>query len=132
MYLQCKYGFVEADAWDGTPVPVKSHQKELERVRATGLTPIIVRARRREVLTSLCRLARIEPTRRFVRKSPPGWDYEWRMYVSNQVWGYMMRAVAMDLDYRNFKKWCAANSDDEHSELAHDIWGSAFARLGDK
>lgn len=133
MYLHCRHGFVEADAWDGQPVPIKSHRDVMDALVKVAGAVIVVRARRSDTLAALAErlprrhacglLPKIE-----VIKSPPGWDYEWRMYLTAVEWGMCMTTVAMDLDYRNFKHTAQAGHGIDRREyaLAYDIWTAAY------
>jgi hypothetical protein len=124
MYLQCKAGFVEVDRWDGTPVPVPAQQAAIDRLRFQVGNPgvVVVRCRSRGDLREL--LTGYGPARRRVWKSPPGWDYEYRAYLTLGEWAVTMANIAGDLDYRNFKSWCHASAP-AHAPLAHRIWHAA-------
>jgi hypothetical protein len=126
MYLHCKFGFVEADAWDGTPVPDPEHEREL---RAVGTPRVIVaRSRRRDTLERLLEL--VDQVRDIaILQSPPTWDYEWRAYLSVAEWAEVLTYVAFNLDYRNFKSWCSKNAPIDDVRLAHGIWHEAHDAL---
>ena len=127
MYLHCKVGFVEADAWDGGKIA--GHEDILAGIAAAGHTVVVVRSREADTLTALCdslprfyaagAMPRID-----VLPSPPEWDYEFRVYLTAVEWALVLGRVAMDLDYRNFKSWTTAHAPEQHG-LAHDIWSAA-------
>lgn len=136
MYVQFKAGFIEADAWDGNqdlPAPHISAITEVSHreicVGDHALPPvvIVVRSRERETLARIthhihgCEIFRT-----------PSWDYKFRVYISAAEWGCVLAAIAADVDYRNFKSWCAANSTPARTNLAHDIWiaGRLVAEVG--
>lgn len=126
MYLHCKFGFVEADAWDGARLPDALHERELRAAAdATDRAHVIVaRSRRRDTLEQLLEL--IDATRPIVvLESPTGWDYQWRAYLTVVEWAEVLTFVAFNLDYRNFKSWCGANANAEQVQLAHGIWHEA-------
>lgn len=130
MYLHCRYGFVEADAWDGATIPVAAQQQEAAALAAAGAgSVIVVRSRRQDTLLDL-----VEGLPRFasggvlpelmIYESPPGWDYEWRCYLTATEWGACLTRVAMGLDYRNFKHTMQDESPTEYP-LALAIWQDA-------
>lgn len=114
MYMHCKYGFVEADRWDGMKTGVAMHDHEL--MRANSL--IVVRSRSRDTLRELVRLS--PASDHVILQSPPHWDYEWRVYLTPEEWGEIVAVVASGLDYRNFK----ASIPEQH-DLALAIWEAA-------
>lgn len=120
MYVQCKAGFVEADRWDGSPIPNAAQQAAVRRIRrgARNQPVIVVRSRERATLLHLL-VTGMVPRRKIYQT--PAWDYEWRVYMSAREWAGVLGAVVMDLDYRNFKSWTTANKPQDH-RLAHDIW----------
>lgn len=134
MYLHCRHGFVEADAWDGQPVP--GHKKVVDAVAKASGAVIVARARRADTLQQLVAhlprrheggvLPRIE-----VIQSPLGWDYEWRVYLTPVEWGMCLTRVAMDLDYRNFKHTAQDGRDINRREhaLAYAIWNAAYSNV---
>ncbi len=129
MYLHCKHGFVEADRWDGNPVGLPEHAAMIAAISNAGHAVIVVRSRRRDTLHSLVgdmpryKAQGILP-RIVVLASPPGWDYEFRCYLSAAEWGMVLVRVAMGLDYRNFKSWTSLRAPQE-GQLAIDIWHAA-------
>lgn len=127
MYLHCKQGFVEADRWDGMPLPLEAELHRSELAAAAALSPerrvIIARSRERSTLAELTAFVRRNVP---VLESPPAWDYPWRAYLTVDEWAVIMAAVADDLDYRNFKSWCHANADHSRAWLAHEVWTAAF------
>jgi hypothetical protein len=124
MYLHCKAGFFEVDRWDGTPVPIPQHQLEIDELVAVGAEGIIVvRCRQRAELEDLMR--RYSKRQHVIWKSPPGWDYQWRVYLTLAEWCKVMALVGADLDYRNFKAWTTSHAPEQQA-LAHDIWGAAY------
>lgn len=128
MYLHTKAGFVEADAWDGSPVPNKTHMAELQAAaaRCTGHEAVIVvRSRYKETILDL--LAAAFKGKADVLASPEDWDYEFRCYLTASEYASVLVAVAMGLDYRNFKTWCAHHQGGKQHKLAHDIWHAAHA-----
>lgn len=134
MYIQCTHGFVEADRWDGQTIPLRTHQTAAKRVKARSASQTVVVLRSREEATLVALVASLAPDRgvfhakrlqgRKVYRSPQGWDYEFRAYVTAEEWGQILTKVALDLDYRNFKSWCTKNKPQDH-KLAHDIWHAA-------
>jgi hypothetical protein len=136
MYLHCRHGFVEADAWDGQPVPVKAHQVIMDALAKAFGVVIVARARRKDTLRALVdRLPRTHEAgvlpRIEVIRSPAGWDYEWRVYLTPVEWGMCMTSVAMDLDYRNFKHTAQDGKDINPREyaLAYAIWTAAYQNV---
>ncbi len=125
MYLQSKFGFVEADAWDGSPLPAIEHDIELRNAVETGTPRVIVtRSRKQETIVRLLEL--VAPQRRIlVLESPPTWDYQWRAYLTVEEWAEILSYVAFNLDYRNFKSWCGQNADADEIRLARGIWHEA-------
>lgn len=130
MYIQFKQGFIEADRWDGSEIPVKEHQAAaLNALKFSGRNGgergvIIVRARERQTIewvNSCCGAG-------FAVKSPPGWDYEWRCYLTAVEWGKALAQIAADLDYRNFKAW-SHSGPTNREDLAHRIWHAAHETL---
>ncbi len=119
MYLQCKFGFIEADAWDGDRIPDADH--EATRKKA-GKSVVVVRSRSRLTLSML--LTALPDNRRVVLESPKGWDYAFRSYVSTREFCQILALVAMGLDYRNFKSWTQANTPTQ-AQMAMDIWHAA-------
>lgn len=133
MYLHCRHGFVEADAWDGQPLPLRGHQMILDALARVFGTVVVVRSRRADTLQALVehlprRIAGGVLPRITELKSPPGWDYEWRTYLTPVEWGMCMTRVAMDLDYRNFKHTAHDGKDINRREydLALGIWNAAY------
>ena len=126
MYLQCKRGFVEADRWDGSPVPDAQQQKAILQCKRDGGTVIVVRSRELETITKL--LADVGISRRTF-ESPPGWDYPFRAYVTIGEWAQVLAGVAFGLDYRNFKSWTGQHKPNDH-HLAYDIWQAAYRAAG--
>jgi hypothetical protein len=130
MYLHCKHGFVEADAWDGQPIDeLPVHTAVLATITAAGECAIVVRSRRRDTLHSLIAdLPRYKGRGHLpviaVFESPKWWDYEFRCYLTATEWGQVLASVAMDLDYRNFKSYAAIRAPQE-AQLAADIWHAA-------
>lgn len=133
MYLHSKHGFVEADAWDGTPMALPEHQSEVEAVASVTGTVIVVRSRRNDTIAELIRnLPRahgggVVPQIK-IYESPAGWDYEWRAYLTPIEWGGCMTSVAMELDYRNFKHTMQAHTPREYP-LAKAIWQAAHTHV---
>jgi len=126
VYLQCKHGFVEADLWDGTWTTSRAHDEELRRVRRRSKRVIVVRSRSVHTLENLVWGIRRDPE---VFESAPGWDYAFRVYLTDKEWGKVLTDVALHLDYRNFKKWTIENSRGQ-AELAHDVWHAAHDNGG--
>lgn len=124
MYLQCKHGFVEADRWDGAPIQNAAMQSLILKLagKSREIPVIVVRARARGVLTGLLLDANI--LNRKVFKSPEGWDYEYRAFMTLGEFQDMLAAVALGLDYRNFKSWTGTN-DRKQEDLAHAVWHAA-------
>jgi hypothetical protein len=122
MYVQCKAGFFEVDRWDGSPFPVREQQEDVNDVAASRLGVVVVRCRHRKDLEQL--LLHYSKGGRRIWKSPKGWDYAYRTYMTPLAWGEIMRNVAVDLDYRNFKAW-TRGGEARHHRLAHDIWEAA-------
>lgn len=118
MYLQCKHGFIEADRWDGTPIPIETHMRAIKKL-VGGV--IVLRSRRFKTLQKLNK-----SIRRNVRiwKSPKGWDYEFRSYVTMNEFTLILMDAVFDIDYRNFKNWTHSH-DKDHAELALDVWHAA-------
>ncbi len=124
MYLHCKQGFVEADAWDGSPLPLPSHQDIVTTLARQGQV-IVVRSRRAETLAGLIGL--LDTGRDLAPlASPAGWDYQWRVYVTAAEWSAILGAVALGLDYRNFKSWTHDHRPDQY-KLAYAIWDAGDA-----
>lgn len=123
MYLHTKYGFVEVDAWDGQPLPLKTHQREVDGLLLRSPVVVVVRSRQRRTIAALLDFAPSDTDRK-IFKSPPGWDYEYRVYLTPDEWAMVMARIALDLDYRNFKSWTTKNSPKQHA-LAHAIWHAA-------
>lgn len=129
MYLQCKFGFVEVDEWDGSPIPVADQMAEVVALKRRSRKVMVVRARDSETLLRLLELVGAgrpggvvaPPT---VWKSPEDWDYEWRMYVSGTLWKKILCDVADAIDYRNFKHWTVEH-DPTQKALAKAIWEAA-------
>lgn len=121
MYLHCKRGFVEADRWDGSPIPDPAQQKVVQRIRRGGAIVVVARSRERSTLVELLDAVRIAGT---IFESP-GWDYPFRVYLAVEDWACVLAGVALELDYRNFKSWTGAHRPDQH-HLAYDIWQAAF------
>lgn len=129
MYIHCKKGFVEADRWDGDMPNEPTHASILAELAKSEQEIVVCRSRRMDTLWTLCSklprfnakgiLPRIE-----VLASPPGWDYQYRVYLLKAEWGAVLTQIAMDLDYRNFKSY-AARSAPQENRLAHDIWHAA-------
>lgn len=126
MYLQCKYGFVEADRWDGSTIPVAAQAEEVRVVKKKGAV-IVVRSRRRATIVGLVSHLRRKPK---VFESPPDWDYEFRAYVTAGEWASVLATIVEQLDYRNFKSWCARNAPDQ-AHLAHAVWQVAYDDASD-
>lgn len=125
MYLHTKYGFVEADRWDGAALPLPAHQREVDAVAARALGGVIVvRSRQRRTIASLLEFVATDDVTRKIFKSPADWDYEFRAYLTADDWATVMARIALDLDYRNFKSWTTAKSPKQH-KLAHAIWHAA-------
>ena len=136
MYLHCCHGFVEADAWDGQPIPLKVHQEVATKLGADGGSVVVVRARRADTLREL--IAHLPRSRAdgvmpkiVVYKSPPDWDYEFRVYLTAVEWGSCMTRVALGLDYRNFKHTAQAGHGVNRREypLAMAIWNAAYEHV---
>jgi len=129
MYLMCKEGFVEADRWDGARLPdangVEAHRVALGVAIAAARDGrvTIARSRERSTLLELVAFVRRDVP---VLESPAGWDYPFRVYLTADEWAVVMAAIGDDLDYRNFKSWCAANAPAPRKALAHDLWSDAF------
>jgi hypothetical protein len=128
VYLQCKHGFIEADAWDGKLTGIRTHDAALRdaRKRETSGSVVVVRSRRVDTIADLIAAVRglgddVSPL-----ESPLTWDYEWRAYLTSGEFATFMATVALSLDYRNFKSWCQAN-DPPSYKLAHDLWDAAHA-----
>lgn len=129
MYIQFKHGFIEADRWDGTPLPVPAHQAAALAAESgpDGYhAVIVVRARECDTIGSVTRL--VSDRRVLVLQSPPDWDYEWRCYLSAEEWKCTLAEVAYNVDYRNFKAW-SRRSSVGREKLAHDIWHAANEAL---
>jgi len=123
VYLHCKTGFFEVDRWDGSPVGREDHQAAIDELRAGGAVEIaVVRCRDRAQLRDL--LKHFAPRQARIWKSPPRWDYPFRVYLTLAEWASTMASVAAGLDYRNFKSWTKANAPAQ-AALAYDIWGVA-------
>lgn len=126
MYLQCKYGFVEADLWDGNWTGDAGHDPELRRVRRRSKKVVVVRSRSVITLENLATPIKRHPD---VFVSPVEWDYQFRLYLTAREWAKVMASVAEGLDYRNFKSWTSTNSCGQ-SKLAHDVWHAAHDNGG--
>jgi hypothetical protein len=130
MYLHCKRGFVEADRWDGSPIPDPVQQKAVQRLRrgrladfiAGGREVIVARSRERETLEQLLGDVRIKRRQVFETLT---WDYPFRVYLAVDEWARVLAGVALELDYRNFKHWTTDHRPDQH-QLAYRIWQVAF------
>lgn len=122
MYLHCKRGFVEADAWDGSPIPDGAQQREARRCTREGGTTII--ARSRDGVTLVALLGDVGITAEIFHT--PVWDYPFRVYLTVNAWAQVLAAVAFGLDYRNFKSWTRVARNAGEHELAHRIWEAAF------
>lgn len=125
MYLQCKQGFVEVDAWDEQVIPVPQHQRLVRAcVKRSSVGKVAVIRSREEI--TIKALLKEHGVRAKVLASPPGWDYQYRAYIPLELWARIMEGVAMGLDYRNFKTWCSNNTPKRY-KLASDIWHAAHA-----
>jgi hypothetical protein len=122
MYLHCKRGFVEADRWDGSKIPDAAQHKAVKQCKRDGGTVIVVRSRELETLQTLLGDVGIS---RPTFESPPGWDYQFRAYVTIDEWARVLAGVAFGLDYRNFKSWTSSHRPDDH-RLAFKIWQAAY------
>lgn len=125
VYIQFKHGFIEADHWDESRDLPKDHLRLLDNELTITGDVIIVRSRQVETLEWVKSIV----DRRIL--DTPKWDYRFRMYMSSCHWVIALTKIAEDLDYRNFKKWCLANSTDDRAALASDIWGCALALRSD-
>jgi hypothetical protein len=132
MYLQFRQGFIEADAWDGQPVPDADHQQHLEALAQAG-TVVVVRSRRSDTIESVVealprvRAAGVLP-QIAIYESPPTWDYEFRVYLTAVEWGACLTRIALDLDYRNFKHTMQDDNPREYP-LALAIWQAAHRHV---
>lgn len=122
MYLHCKRGFVEADRWDGSPIPDPTQQAVVLGCKRDGGTVIVARSRERETLVKLLGDVGIS-TMLF---ETPAWDYPFRVYVTADEWARALAGVAFELDYRNFKHWTSGHQPERY-ELAHHIWQDALS-----
>jgi hypothetical protein len=141
VYIHCKQGFIEADRYDGEPLPpgtppgvVKRLNGAQRRAKAfdAGVEVIVVRARVRETLTKLLALAQLDTA--WVVASPPTWDYEFRCFLTAVEFREVLHAIARDLDYRNFKMQCGerrpyGEREENQHNLAHAIWHAAHSCL---
>lgn len=129
MYLHCEHGFVEADAWDGQPIPLDDHQVEVDCLIGVVGAVIVVRSRRSDTIAELiadlprAHMGGVLPQIK-IHASPPGWDYEFRAYLTPIEWGACLTRVAMNLDYRNFKHTMQDRKPREYP-LALAIWNAA-------
>jgi hypothetical protein len=125
MYIHFKSGFVEADRWDGTPIPHPRMQEVVDKISHRGVknvreaAVIVCRSRQRGTLIAVCLLAGCGS--RPVFDSPADWDYEHRLFLTAEEWGRALTEAALGLDYRNFKSWTLQEAP-EQNHLAHSIW----------
>jgi hypothetical protein len=142
MYIQYKHGFIEADRWDGNmDMPLEhvdaicaAHASIDAKTIARSVIPlvvpvIVVRSRDHETIDDVLTTLRCQVThsRIVLRFHTPEWDYPWRAYVTVHEWARVLADVALGIDYRNFKKWCAAHANERDQYLAHAIWRAASA-----
>jgi hypothetical protein len=121
MYLHCKRGFVEADRWDGSPIPVAEQQAQAIACAERGGAVIIARSRDGVTLVALLADSGIDAK---VFHSP-AWDYPFRVYLTLDEWALMLTGAAFAIDYRNFKHWTSAHQRGQY-ELAMRIWQAAY------
>lgn len=134
MYVQNMLGFVEADRWDGHPLKqYPEHQRAIDNAASCSALDkvIVVRSRREGTVAAYAnliidgRLPGAAPRDIRIFRSPPGWDYEWRIYLSAEEWGACMAHMAQSLSYRNFKSTCHERAKWQ-ADLAHAIWDAAY------
>ena len=131
MYIQCMLGFIEADRWDGTEIPIKSHMRAIDKLQMDSSDIFVLRSRSERTLGMAvqCIVGGKNNITRPVLASPRDWDYEWRVYVSAKEFALIMSNIIDGTQYRNFKKWCGTHSKGQ-SVLAHDIWHAAHKNGG--
>jgi hypothetical protein len=56
-------------------------------------------------------------------KTTPMADYRSRMSVKKRVWAQIVRKLAEEIEYRNFKSEAARYDDSVYVEALHDVWG---------
>lgn len=122
MYLHSKRGFVEADRWDGTPIPDAEQQAAVRRCKREGGKAIIVRSRDGVTLVALLGDVGIDAE----LFHTPTWDYPFRVYLTADQWAQVMAGVALELDYRNFKNWTSQHRNPDEHQLAYRVWQAAF------
>ena len=144
MYLHTKYGFVEADLWDGAAIPNKLQSSALDAALAAtscvGAKVVVARSRYKQTLVDLVALlgsaarfiGSVEPEPIEVLASPQGWDYEFRCYLTTAEFAGILSMVVVNLDYRNFKTWCSKHQGAVQYKLASDIWHAAHKDGGRK
>lgn len=120
MWLFTKYGFYSAvcarrgDGAHGQPI-------DPERV--------MVRARLRSHLEAL--QARFESLRDCELQASSDTDYAFRLFVPKAVWGDVTAALALEMDYDNFKSEVAEHqgrAGAAYEQALHDVW-SVMHRL---
>lgn len=121
MYIQCKHGFVEADRWDGSVIPIRGHMHEIHSLGAlterSRTRVIVLRSRFEDTVFGM-----LDHIERFPEVwFTPDWDYQFRAYVTLQEFKVILAGIANDLTYRNFKHWAQDNSPEQY-RLAHDVW----------
>lgn len=122
MWLFTKYGFYSA---------VCARQGDGRHGRPVDESRIMVRARQRKHLDDLKRrfpeLLRSADIRAF-----PGSDYAFRIFVSKSDWMSVVKAIAEELAYDNFKAEVArGEAGDDYEAALHDVW-SVMYRLQEK
>lgn len=135
MYVQFKQGFIEADKWDGSPIPDENQQKLVNFISdKSGGEVIVVRSREDSTLTwmlaQMFNLGKPVCTGWKIQNVvfvTPDWDYEYRIYVSKKQFALLLGSVVTELDYRNFKSWTKKESSKARQKLAADIWQAGYS-----
>ena len=113
MWIFTKYGFFSA---------VCARRGFAELGQPVDPDRVMVRSRSRNHLERLQK--RFTSLKSKQIESFPGSDYPFRIFIDKRAWATLMKQLAEEMDYDNFKSEVARQPDDAiYEDCLHDVWG---------
>lgn len=129
MYLLTVHGFVSVVVQDNERKYPPFDPYVAEAVPLySGDKVLAIRSRDSSTIGALSLMLTRKPTPLL---SPAGWDYPWRMYVTQSEWCQILTNITHAIDYPNFKNKLESQDKKpsklrELESLAYDIWTAVY------